>query len=597
MGGSASIHKDPDADLNDILDERQNENPVEDRSLQEIVESPEAQLTIQKEIGNLISENVQRLASPNRTIAKVNQLGFPSVTLSFIKGELVDVQDPHGVEKWTAGRICQVVPDPVPGYLNIEVTYPYWSAKLNEWIRVRKMDPKDQIECRQRLRSNKRERADSKSGTHRIAPLGMFTFQDLNDDYSKLVIAMRIDVKVKGRWLRAIVKDIDMEQMSFKIHYIGWSSQWDEWIPMNNFVEPTTKTTRKTNLSPSHIAPFGLYTEQEESRMRGPSGRIIEHVHQKKELIETSPSTVIKRQESPTTISSVNTSSGSERLKKLLSPSSDKYRQRPPSLSTQKKRHSYNNLQDFKRQRRKPKLKKTGSYSDDIDSETRMLSSLLLKGLALRKIEADGNCLFRAISYETYGSESHYQLVRNSCCDYMLLYKDFFKYFIDGGLEEGGFERYIQTRREDGVWGDDPEIQAISELYNRPVEIYSCGPEGSAGAMPMRTFHEEIHQENSSTSEVNPELPHPSPKRSLSLKNIVSPQKSSGNLQSTESVPPEIPMSPIRYNFSKTPFRLYFKGGFHYDAVISADENKFAMSLIGHSPGTMEALELSKGVI
>ena len=24
-----------------------------------------------------------------------------------------------------------------------------------------------------------------------------------------------------------------------------------------------------------------------------------------------------------------------------------------------------------------------------------------------------------------------------------------------------------------GVWGDDVELQAISEIYNRPIEIYS----------------------------------------------------------------------------------------------------------------------------
>lgn len=37
----------------------------------------------------------------------------------------------------------------------------------------------------------------------------------------------------------------------------------------------------------------------------------------------------------------------------------------------------------------------------------------------------------------------------------------------------------------DGCWGDDVELQAISELYNRPIEVYVNG------STPIKTFHEE----------------------------------------------------------------------------------------------------------
>lgn len=35
------------------------------------------------------------------------------------------------------------------------------------------------------------------------------------------------------------------------------------------------------------------------------------------------------------------------------------------------------------------------------------------------------------------------------------------------------------------MWGDDIELQALSEIYNCPIEIYAYRAE------PMRTFHEE----------------------------------------------------------------------------------------------------------
>ena len=34
------------------------------------------------------------------------------------------------------------------------------------------------------------------------------------------------------------------------------------------------------------------------------------------------------------------------------------------------------------------------------------------------------------------------------------------------------FQNYIRRKRIDGVHGNNPEIQAISELFNRPVEVF-----------------------------------------------------------------------------------------------------------------------------
>lgn len=52
---------------------------------------------------------------------------------------------------------------------------------------------------------------------------------------------------------------------------------------------------------------------------------------------------------------------------------------------------------------------------------------------------------------------------------------------MDGEL----FHDYIRRKRQNGVHGNNPEIQAISELYNRPVEIFV--PEH--GEYPINIFH------------------------------------------------------------------------------------------------------------
>lgn len=59
---------------------------------------------------------------------------------------------------------------------------------------------------------------------------------------------------------------------------------------------------------------------------------------------------------------------------------------------------------------------------------------------------------------------------------------EYFKSFIEDGSTT--FEEYIKRKSQDGVWGDDVEIQALSEIYDVPIEIYAYSNK------PMKTFHE-----------------------------------------------------------------------------------------------------------
>ena len=46
---------------------------------------------------------------------------------------------------------------------------------------------------------------------------------------------------------------------------------------------------------------------------------------------------------------------------------------------------------------------------------------------------------------------------------------------------------YVARTRQDGVHGNNPEIQASSELFNRPIEVFT--PEN--GPSPLNIFHAE----------------------------------------------------------------------------------------------------------
>ena len=113
------------------------------------------------------------------------------------------------------------------------------------------------------------------------------------------------------------------------------------------------------------------------------------------------------------------------------------------------------------------------------NSESLFLSALTVKGLTIKLIEGDGNCLFRAVSDQIYGEEGFYGQIRRYCVEYLEIEEEFFKNYISDDFKE-----YCKRKRNDGVWGDDIEIQVLSEIYNRSVEIYAYSNE------PMRTFHE-----------------------------------------------------------------------------------------------------------
>ena len=63
--------------------------------------------------------------------------------------------------------------------------------------------------------------------------------------------------------------------------------------------------------------------------------------------------------------------------------------------------------------------------------------------------------------------------------DYIALERTFFSDYVVEDIDQ-----YIETKRKDGEWGDDVEVQALSEIYARPIEIYVFGDK------PIRTFHE-----------------------------------------------------------------------------------------------------------
>ena len=98
------------------------------------------------------------------------------------------------------------------------------------------------------------------------------------------------------------------------------------------------------------------------------------------------------------------------------------------------------------------------------ERHTSSLASRLAKlGLASHEMRGDGNCQFRGLAFNLFGSQDHHAIVTESLLAIISrAHADFFEVFFDGDQE---FERYLSNMSKDRHWGDELTLRAAVEAY------------------------------------------------------------------------------------------------------------------------------------
>ncbi|KAK9240281.1 NADP-dependent oxidoreductase domain-containing protein [Lipomyces kononenkoae] len=130
--------------------------------------------------------------------------------------------------------------------------------------------------------------------------------------------------------------------------------------------------------------------------------------------------------------------------------------------------------------------------------ETDEFPLLASQGLYASPITGDGNCLFRALSDQLYGSPNRHTFLRTEVVQFLRDNKAQFISFLpaasayhgssgaprksarraangpssDGWPTEKKWESYLETMSKDGVYGDNLEIVAFAKRYNVDVKIH-----------------------------------------------------------------------------------------------------------------------------
>ncbi|XP_040579148.1 OTU domain-containing protein 5 [Lepeophtheirus salmonis] len=112
------------------------------------------------------------------------------------------------------------------------------------------------------------------------------------------------------------------------------------------------------------------------------------------------------------------------------------------------------------------------SEEEWLEKDRKFERSMKKKGYIIKKIKEDGNCLFRSVADLIFGDEEIHKAVRNQCMDYISQNGDYFSQYVTEDLAN-----YVERKRFLGVQGNHLEIQAFSEMYNRPIHIYCYSAE------------------------------------------------------------------------------------------------------------------------
>ena len=246
------------------------------------------------------------------------------------------------------------------------------------------------------------------------------------------------------------------------IHYVYYTSRWDEWI---------------NGADEARLAPHGSRTFQLGGELR--VGQLCDVLH--RSLQQFAPAKVVEFAPGVAggngmSVHVVFRPPGGD---DWLSPDSERIQ--PWGSRTRRRTQFRANAKAYWGGRARDAV-----FSGDADPRVvRYLSTLYSGGMRLVPMGGDGNCLFRSIAHQVYGDEGQHAVVRAAVADYMEAEAEWFAAFVVGDEEE--FAAYVAGVRQLGTWGDDPEIQAACEIYDRPAEIFAY--DEALGARKLRTFH------------------------------------------------------------------------------------------------------------
>ncbi|KAF7309955.1 OTU domain-containing protein [Mycena indigotica] len=110
--------------------------------------------------------------------------------------------------------------------------------------------------------------------------------------------------------------------------------------------------------------------------------------------------------------------------------------------------------------------------SDPAHSTALLTDQLRSLGLYAANTIGDGNCLFRALSDQLYGTASRHTQLRKDVCDWIARHKTRYEPFVE---DDRGIETHLGCMRQNATYGGHLELSAFAHLTRRNVKVIQPG--------------------------------------------------------------------------------------------------------------------------
>ncbi|KAI0295135.1 hypothetical protein B0F90DRAFT_1811544 [Multifurca ochricompacta] len=114
-----------------------------------------------------------------------------------------------------------------------------------------------------------------------------------------------------------------------------------------------------------------------------------------------------------------------------------------------------------------------GKLLSDPETNTQQLTEQLRQlGLYAADTTGDGNCLFRALSDQLYGTESRHLQLRKDICDWIQSHSLTYAPFVD---DERGLDVHLSLMRQPATYGGHLELSAFTHMKKCNVKVIQPG--------------------------------------------------------------------------------------------------------------------------
>ena len=103
-------------------------------------------------------------------------------------------------------------------------------------------------------------------------------------------------------------------------------------------------------------------------------------------------------------------------------------------------------------------------------------NDIQIAGRTIIPMKPDGNCFYRALSYQLFGTQEEYDIVHSVVHRTEMYNKPIFANYLIPGHDETTIDEHLKNMSVLGTWATQVEVVAAASAFEVPIYFYSKKP-------------------------------------------------------------------------------------------------------------------------